>query len=429
MLPTGTVSFSTTLTIPAYCTIQGQGMGVSKLLLAANTQLISPAAITNTREPLVAPGTLDNNINLTSFTLDLNTADQTSGSAAIWMANVDFFNMDGIEVNGGMVHLGGATSITDNTVASYTHDISITNSVIHNAGVVPFIAADALQLLALNVKVSNNTLGPSTDSGIGLLGAGTSNIQITDNTFTGNPQTCGVAGGPTVGNVPGPPNAGRLVNYVTITGNTILCGGSAGFGINGALANHWVIANNIITNIAASNGSQVSPAIALEAVTDITITGNSIIGAQDGGIYIMAQSDELTENVVISGNTIRNPNKYGILLESFSDTNPGSTLANVTVSGNVIVDPGVGGAYPGIEVAQDGFGGGIAAYRNVIITGNSILDDRLTPTMNYGILYLGCPTVTVGNNAISGATIAPSSTNCGLVTAYFDVMRDPVNSQ
>ncbi len=401
MLPAGTITFSTMLTVPAYCTIQGQGMGISTLQLAANTQLLAPGAIINTREGLSSPpGTLDTNITLQDFTLDLNTAHQTAASEAIWMANVQFVTLDHVEVNGGMVHFG--TPQISSASATYTHDITIIDSNLHNAGISPAYDEDALQFLAQNVLVSNTTLGPSSDSGTGLLGYGTAHIVYTGNIFTNNPQTCGVAGGAPAPNTALDPNLES--NDVIISNNTITCDGTNGFGISVNQGKKWTISHNTIHATPVLAGTQTAPAINVESASDVTVSGNQIDGAKFTGISLSAYGQEVLRNVSVTGNTVRNTNSAGIGMLVTSSTNPGATFEAVTVTGNDIINPGNGVAGPGILVAQGATGSGVAQYVGVSISDNSIVDDQATHTMTYGIQYNGFPNLSVANNNISGYT-------------------------
>ena len=59
------------------------------------------------------------------------------------------------------------------------------------------------------------------------------------------------------------------------------------------------------------------------------------------------------------------------------------------------------------------------AVGNWIVGNNNILDDQVTPTMDYGIKYLGNPIISVSSNQVSGPTVAAySSINNGASGTY-----------
>ena len=204
-------------------------MGVSTIRLARNTSLKCPAILTDSKQSLNLPATLDSDINFMKFTLDANTANNPTASHAISMANVATRAIDHVEVISGMVHVGGTAAGYD---GSYTHDIAITNNNLHDAGVAQNDMQDSLQFNAQNVEVSGNTFGPSTDTGVALLGGSaakqTGHVVITNNLFFNNAQTCGVAeGNPIRGNAP---DLIRESWDVTVA-DTISCSNTYGYGI------------------------------------------------------------------------------------------------------------------------------------------------------------------------------------------------------
>jgi parallel beta-helix repeat protein len=408
-LPSGSVTVGTTLVIHSRCTIQGQGMGVSTILLAPNTSLKSPAILTNSKQSLSLPSTLDSSINLLNFTLDANTANNPTASFGISMANVASLTIDHVEVSGAMVHLGGTVAGYD---ASYTHDLTITNNNFHDAGIAQNDDQDSLQFNAQNVKVSGNTFGPSTDTGAALLGGSATNqtahVVITNNLFVNNAQACGVA--------EGDPNRGRAPDQVsvswdvTVADNTISCSDSYGYGIFFNQSHNVTISGNIIRISPRAGGTNTSPAILLGGVTDATVTGNQITGSKDAGILLEANGANTLSGVTLTGNTIRNPNTFGIYLISVSGDNPGAALKNVTITGNTIVNPGDGVPMSGIVIGQDALPGGSSVVSGITVVGNTITDDRTPSMMPYGVVYLGFPTnLTVTSNQISGFTAAEYS--------------------
>lgn len=405
ILPSGPVNLAATLIVPAHCTIQGQGIGVSTILVAPNT-VFTPGMVVNTQHALTLPATLDQDITLRDFTLDGNLANNPTASWGIVMGNLSNLSIDHVEVNGGMVHLGGTVAGYD---ASYTNHISITNSYFHDAGVAHGDDQDTLQVDAQYVNVSNNTLGPSTDTGTALLGGSatqqTAHVAITGNNYVNNAQDCGVAeGDPTQGD-----NPSIVVQSwdVTITGNLMSCTGGHPYGIFFNQSHKITITGNTIHLAPAAGGSASAAAIYLGAVSDATVTGNQIDGATTDGIWVDGINQDSVSGVTLTGNVIRNPNRYGVHLSSEVQAT-GTKFESITVTGNTVIDPGNGTAQPGMVVSQDS---GSSSFNNVTIVGNNIIDDLPTHLMTYGLAYIGFPTgMTIGLNNISGFTTAAYST-------------------
>lgn len=130
-----------------------------------------------------------------------------------------------------------------------------------------------------------------------------------------------------------------------------------------------------------------------------SITGNSIthFSSTDAldGIRVSGASDYHT----ITGNTLTNIAQNGILLEVSS--------RRLTVSGNTIINPSLKTTttYDGIKVTPTG-----SACRQPTITGNNIIDDQGSPTMQYGI------NLTAGASQIINANVQ-CNTIVGAVTA------------
>jgi hypothetical protein len=406
-LPAGVVNFSTTLVVPSYCTIKGQGIGVSRLLASAPTTF-SPGAVVNTQQAQNKPTTLDSNIHLADFTLDMNIGSQTVYSKGISLANISYSSIDKVELAGGTLFVTYPPNINDLTLASYQHDLRFDSLHIHDVGLA-FSQGDCATITGQHIQMTNSTLGPCADTGLASFGVGAYDYTITNNTFINNVQTCGVATGPTLNNVPAPPNTQFATSNLIVSNNHLFCGTignpSYAIGMQFVLGSYVTITGNDIHYVPTSGGSQTSPAIGLESVSDVTVTGNIIDGSKYQGITIIAQNLETTENVMVTGNTIRGTTMQSIYLFNQSATTPGSQLSNIIINGNTIVDPGNGtSGGVGIQLAQNSIGGGQAAYTNVNVENNTILDDQTTHTMAYGVMYQGSPTASVAGNQISGYT-------------------------
>jgi hypothetical protein len=108
--------------------------------------------------------------------------------------------------------------------------------------------------------------------------------------------------------------------------------------------------------------------------------------------------------VKVTGNTIRNPNSYGIYLISISGDNPGAALKNVTITGYTVIDPGNSVPSSGIAIGQAAISGGIS------VIGNTIADDRTPCMMPFGVEVFGFPTnLAINSNQISGFATAAYS--------------------
>ena len=424
VLPYGTVNLAAALTIPSLCTLQGQGPGISIIKVAANTNFAA-GAIVNSSQSLNKPGTLDTSIHLRNFTLDMNTANQSGFSYAIWMKNISYSSMEHVEVNGSGVLFSYAANINDLTLASYQHDLLFDGDWFHDAGITLAHDSDSLTITGQHVKVVNSTLGPSTDSGLASFGEGALDYIVSNNYFLNNQAVCGIAVGPGPNNVPAPPNARYATSQMTITGNTFTCSDISGnsYAVAISLGTGFTISGNVAT-MTPQAGSQTSPTISLEAVSDATVTGNQINGAKYDGIDIIAQGQETTQNVTVTGNVIRNPSQSCIYLLSSAGASAPTYLQNVSVTGNSCVDPG---ATAGITIAQASHvsPSETGNYNNVQVEGNGILDDRGgSATMTYGIAYNGFPTVSVAGNNVSGAVTASYSTpNNGAVSTYTNYLQ------
>jgi len=424
VLPYGTVNLAAALTIPSLCTLQGQGPGISTIKVAANTNFAA-GAIVNSSQSLNKPGTLDTSIHLRNFTLDMNTANQSGFSYAIWMKNIAYSSMEHVEVNGSGVLFTYAANINDLTLASYQHDLLFDGDWFHGAGITLAHDSDSLTITGQHVKVVNSTLGPSTDTGLASFGEGALDYIVSNNYFLNNQAVCGIAVGPGPNNVPAPPNARYATSQMTITGNTFTCSDISGnsYAVAISLGTGFTISGNVAT-MTPQAGSQTSPTISLEAVSDATVTGNQINGAKYDGIDIIAQGQETTQNVTVTGNVIRNPSQSCIYLLSSAGASAPTYLQNVSVTGNSCVDPG---ATAGITIAQASHvsPSEMGNYNNVQVEGNGILDDRGgSATMTYGIAYNGFPTVSVAGNNVSGAVTASYSTpNNGAVSTYTNYLQ------
>lgn len=133
--------------------------------------------------------------------------------------------------------------------------------------------------------------------------------------------------GPTADGITGY-NAGNL--YVTISGNT--CSGGNDNGIHWG-GKHFTITGNTCKGMLRSGIVAISGFGGGAAVENVTISGNTILGAGDNGIRI-----ELATNFAISGNTIADCGAHGITIDS-----GGANNTQGSVTGNVCADNAASG--------------------------------------------------------------------------------------
>lgn len=282
------------------------------------------------------------------------------------------------------------------------------------------------------------------------LGGGSSEVKILNNYFSG----------------PGRGNdhiGGGAAHNIEIVGNTWAANivGNAFDNVNGAnynihdnyvLAaknfylegmNHSKVHHNFFLNggsIAVLSDAGYLP-LHVNNARYIEITDNTI---QGGGISYQgyaSSTDPLTTiggNLLIHGNTI-STSTQGAILVHFSDastTHQGSSIVitdnkiyNANTSGNTSQNTGLGINNPsGINVMQG---------RGVVITGNTIVDDRSTPLQNYCI-QIGQGSnpsaasepndVTVANNHCSGYVIGDINVVSPTFTTRYNALQASATS-
>lgn len=415
VLPAGIVNFSSTLVVPSFCTIRGKGMGVSRLLLVPNMTTIPEPLMENTEAPVIMSPTLDQFIHLSGFTLDFDGVNQTvvptTAMNGLWISNAENVTVDHVEVSGVDVHIGGQGWSESATDATYTHDISLTNNWFHGAGLSPEWDSDQIQVIGEKVRITGNTIGPSTDTGIAMWGGSTKNIVISYNWLIDNQkqQIVGAATPPVTPPLP----SGATDDDVVISNNklteTSLCAG----GIMAVNESRWGILDNFIREVPPAAVYGTSNQIQIEFDSDVEVKGNHIIGGCYQGISVESNSGETTQGISVVGNTVRNTSYEGILLSSVANgSGEIATLSNVSVTGNFVIDPGSLDPI-GIVIAQNPANSGAANYTGVVVSGNTIQDDLSTHKMTYGVQFLGFPVVSVCSNTISGYTIAAYSSTYG----------------
>lgn len=204
----------------------------------------------------------------------------------------------------------------------------------------------------------------------------------------GNYAPTGIAhggiGGTVTGNLVRAAGAGitvlRSASDVTVTGNTVI--GSVANGIS--ISAPAVVSSNAL----AQCGGGASNGIAIGA--DATVTGNRVTGSGGAGIAFGPGSSG-----ACSANVVSDSRGCGIGVLNAS---------NVAVTGNTATNNGTANNQIGIQIAQWSAG----TVSGVVVTGNRCTDTRTTgKTQRYGIRVSGLVTDTlVATNLTSGNSVA-----------------------
>ena len=378
----GTVSISSQVRIPSFCDIGGMGSGKTTLKTAAGSAAgFYPLASTSTSYVL-----------LHDVTIDGNKANQSNtGQGGIKFTSVSNSVISHVEV---MNSMGlGASGIqwpsgSDNLIESCdTHDngSSGTNN------------SDGIAVGGTRIRVTGNRSRNNTDSGVGLQGNSTADIQIVANKLSGNTLT-GIASGAN-----GSPQGDN--SRVLISGNKIT---SNGANIFLQRMNSVVVRGNLLDT---TTGTGNKDGLALISVQSASITGNQISHSLGNGILIIDTSaGDSTKNITISSNVITANNASGALL---SIVNRGAVLRDVTFSGNTIKANSLSPTNTTDGITVTG-----SAIAKLVIQGNTLADDQGSPTQRYGLAFGGSPTqVRIGGNLVYGnATGSYSSMPTGAHT-------------
>jgi len=136
-------------------------------------------------------------------------------------------------------------------------------------------------------------------------------------------------------------------------------------------------------------------------ITDNTVIDNTTAGYDGIGIQNEDADGTLTENIVISGNTVTNTGLFGIdCLSNMAVTgntvngavtagivvtlDTGGTIQNLSVTGNIIKN--ITGTAYGIILSIPSTSGDLIV-KSATFTGNTVFDDQGVPTTDYGLGY------------------------------------------
>ena len=253
--------------------------------------------------------------------------------------------------------------------------------------------------------ISNNNIYNTASKAVDVESNATSGIAY-GNTVTGNTMLANAYGvyvgqndsETTVsGNtIDGPTLAGIYTNgqNTNITGNTIRNTGNQGVYLDVASTNATVNGNTIDTVASGYDAVRVGS-------KNHNITGNLISNAGRYGIF----TTNVSGNVSISGNQISSSTNRGIEIEA----------ANNMVTGNTVINSGLGGATEAIRSIQ----------ANNTITGNRAFDTRSagSKTQTYGYAESGSGNYAMisGNNFMGNASGTVNALGANSMTIYEDI--------
>ena len=209
---------------------------------------------------------------------------------------------------------------------------------------------------------------------------------------------------------------GVTVDNNTVSGNPSLTGSGRGIAVSlGSGVPISISGNNVCSNKASGfgGGIYVKNTSSTIALTNNTVTGNSITTDSGNGIFVSAISGSAT----LTGNTVRDNIGWGcggIVINSTSS----STLTGNTVSGNrgnggsgIYIDGGtvllVANMLIGNSDAGSGYGGGgvyCGGNGNTTLTGNTIVGNSVANGSGGGVLIGN--TASLSGNTVSGNTSA-----------------------
>jgi hypothetical protein len=171
-----------------------------------------------------------------------------------------------------------------------------------------------------------------------------------------------------------------------ISNNIIYHTDITAMGISVDYAQNGVIVGNTIVGSATSGEG-----INVGSCKNVAITGNIVDTTGDCGIIVYSyDTDDISDNISITGNTVMNTWIHGIAVIDWY-----GMIKDCVISGNVTKNNGQGGSEgSGIDVEGSG----------IVVVGNRSYDDQETPTQQYSYREVGSSTdfnTIVGNDFTS----------------------------
>lgn len=255
-------------------------------------------------------------------------------------------------------------------------DSTVSNTTVKNTKILPYTGTDAAILIdnsSIRVTVRGCILSNSIDHGIAAYAS--EQVTIDGNTL----DTCLDSSITVVDS-----------SLSIVTNNNI--SGSQGSHVS-YNSTHGVVANNIISaGATATYGYGITLGHLSHSASYTSVTGNTIIGHTNAGIYL-----QNADSTTVSGNTIYGDGSTGIGISIASESS--------SVSGNSIYN-----CYRGI-----------VAYEASVRCGSCIIGNTISNSKSYGIYSVTGNHVISGNRVINsgkggsegvGIELASSSTNC-----------------
>jgi parallel beta-helix repeat protein len=179
---------------------------------------------------------------------------------------------------------------------------------------------------------------------------------------------------------------------VTVTGNTVIGGGTSARGISISSATAAYVVGAVVSGNAVTGSP--TDGIYVYKAKSVTVHGNSVNGCETG---IKADTD--IAGIVISGNTITGCQRSGILIFDVSD---------FTITGNLCKNNGIDAAQTYYRAGITLFNSGGGIDRGAVI-GNRCYDDQVTKTQQYGIRTVN----TIGASVVIAQNITNGNATTG----------------
>lgn len=228
------------------------------------------------------------------------------------------------------------------------------------------------------LSVMNNRVEWSGDNGLSL-SRGCTQVTASGNRVEGSYYSGIMIGG--FGTNVGP-------DHVTLTNNVVINSRMNGIqAIDGP--SHVVIANNVVDGVRRGGASNDNRDYLVDSAPNDYGTGISISGriTSAGSGSSPTLDHRWAHEIVVTGNNVRNCDRNGIMV--------GAGTRRVTITGNQVTDIGseytVNGqvAIPSTHryynIAIGVYGLHAALTEDVVATGNTVVDTRSTPLINYGV--------------------------------------------
>lgn len=217
------------------------------------------------------------------------------------------------------------------------------------------------------LTVTNGTVsGNATVQGGGIFASSGSTVTITGSTITGNTTTTGFGFGGGIR---------ATATALTITGSAITgnrAGNGGGIYADGSGGTLTMTRSTVSGNTVGATGGGLFISSITASVAESTISGNTAMGGQAGGIRLFGGSTSgslALRNSTVTGNTATGPTATNVLgggLWATTGQTGALTISGSTISGNAVT--GGGASIVGGGIRSDG---GNSVLHNTVIAGNT----------------------------------------------------------